>query len=102
MDLLLFFFFFFFLFRATPATYRSSWPRGQIGATAEAYGTATATLDPSPIYDLCFRLQQCQILNPLSETRNQICNFMYTSQILNPLSHNGNSWTYCFSMYEKM
>ena len=39
----------------------------------QAYTTATAALDPSHICDLCCRLQQCWILNPLSEARGQTC-----------------------------
>ena len=50
-----FFFFSFFLFpfssMAIPTADGSSWPRGQIIAAAEAYTTATATLDQSHI---CF------------------------------------------------
>ena len=56
---------------ATPVAYGNSWARGQIGATAEAYATATATLDPSHICDLHRSLQQHQILNPLSEARDR-------------------------------
>ena len=46
--------FFFFFFRATPAAYGSSQARGQIRATAASllYATATATWDPSRIYNL--------------------------------------------------
>ena len=36
-----------------------------------AYTTATATLDPSHIFKLCLILQQLQILNLLSDTRDQ-------------------------------
>ena len=38
-----------------------------------AYATATATLDPSRIFnlDLCHRLQQHWILNPLNEARDR-------------------------------
>ena len=61
----------FFLFRVTPAAYGSSQARGQIRAVAEAYTTAMATWDPSHIVDLCLSLQKCQILNPLSQARNQ-------------------------------
>ena len=38
-----------------------------------AYATARATPDLSHIRDLCCSLQQCQVLNPLSEARDQIC-----------------------------
>ena len=35
-----------------------------------AYATATASRDMSCICDLCYSLQQCQILNPLSKARD--------------------------------
>ena len=57
---------------ATPVSYGSSQARGQIRAVAEAYTTAMATLDLSHICNLCFSLWQHQILNPLSEARDQI------------------------------
>ena len=61
---------FFFLFMAAPATPESSQARGQIGATAEAYATATATSDPSHVCDLYLGFQQRQLLNPLSKARD--------------------------------
>ena len=51
----------------------SSWPSGWIRAAAEAFATAIAMPDLSGIYDLCCRLQQCQILNPLNEARDWTC-----------------------------
>ena len=36
-----------------------------------AYTTATAMWDPSHIWDLHHSSQQCQILNPLSKTRDR-------------------------------
>jgi len=39
---------------------------------AETYATAMATRDPSHILDLCRRLQQCRIFNPLSEAKDGI------------------------------
>ena len=36
----------------------------------QAYATATAALGMSHICDLCYSLQQCQILNPLSEAKD--------------------------------
>ena len=70
---LFWFWFFFFL-----------WPHLQhmeilrLGAESElqllAYTTATATQDPSRIRDLHRSLQQCKILNPLSEARDRTCN----------------------------
>ena len=41
-----------------------------------AYATATAMPDLSSICNLCCSLQQCGILNPLSEARDQTCNLM--------------------------
>ena len=56
--------FFFSLFMAAPAAYASSQARGQIGAAAEAYATAIATLDTRRICNSHHSLRQCQILNP--------------------------------------
>ena len=44
--------------------------RGQIGAAAEAYATATAIPDPSHIYNLGHGLWQHCILNTLSKARD--------------------------------
>ena len=46
-----------------------------------AYAIATAALDLSCACDLYHGSWQCQILNPLSETRNQTCILMGTNQI---------------------
>ena len=72
----LFFSFFFppLFFRATPAAYGSSQARGQIGAIA--------MLDLSHVYDLPLSSQQYQILNPLSQARDQTRVLMDTSQVL--------------------
>ena len=56
-----------------------------------AYATATATLDLNCIHDLCCILQQCQILNQLSEARDRTLILMVTSRVFNLLSHSGNS-----------
>jgi len=56
-----------------------------------AYTTAMATQGPSRICDLHHSSWQCQILNPLSEARDQTSILMDTSRVLNLLSHNGNS-----------
>ena len=65
---LLFFFFFFFL--GPDIAYENSRARSHIGAAGVVYTTATATLDPNSICDLCHSLQ-CWILNPLREARVQ-------------------------------
>ena len=46
-----------------------------------AYATATATPDPSCIYDLYRSSQPCQIPNPLSKARDQTHNLMVPGQI---------------------
>ena len=57
-----------------------------------AYATAMATPDPSCICDPRHSLQQCQILNPLSEARDCAHILMDISRVLNLLSHSGNSF----------
>ena len=56
------------------------------------YTTAMATPDPSWIFNLHHSLQQCQILNPVMEARDQTPNPMDTSSVLDPLSHNRNAF----------
>ena len=65
-------FFYFFFLAATLAGNGSSQARDQTRAAAEADTTATATLYPSCICNLCCSWQQHQILNPLREARDQI------------------------------
>ena len=83
---LLFFFCGYFLFFLGLHLQHMEVPR--LGAESElqlsAYTTATAKPDPDPshICDLRLNLQQCQILNPLSEARDPTRIFMDTSQIL--------------------
>ena len=60
-----------------------------------AYTTATAMPDLSHIFDLHYSSWQHQILNPLSEARDQTLILMDTSQVLTLLSHNGNSVGFC-------
>ena len=66
---------------AVPAAQGSSQPRGRIGAVVEAYATATATLDPSCICDLCCSVWH-QILNSLSEARDR--SHILTGKMLGP------------------
>ena len=75
-------FFFVFLFFRDGAlrhmeAYGDSQAWGLIGATARA----TATPDPSHVFELYHSSQQRRILNPLSEARDRTCNFMVPSQI---------------------
>ena len=55
-----------------------------------AYTTATATPDPSRVYNLQQGSRQHWILNPLSKARDRTGIFMDASQVLNLLSHNRN------------
>ena len=66
---------------ATPEACGGSQARGLIGVTAADHATATAMQDPSRIFDLHHSLWQRQILNPLSEARDQTGNLMVPSQI---------------------
>ena len=68
--------------------YGSSQARGRIGAAA-AYTTTTAPRDLSCICDLHQGWQQCQILNPLNEARDQTFLLKDASQVCYLLSHNG-------------
>ena len=57
----------------------------------QAYTPATATLDPSRIYNLHCSSWQCPILNPLSKARDRTFVLIDTSRVLNLLSHNGST-----------
>ena len=46
-----------------------------------AYATATATWDPSRVFDLYHCSWQCQILNPLSKVNDQTCVLIDTSRV---------------------
>ena len=61
--------------------YGSSQARGQIGAVALAYATATAAPDPSHICELHCSSWQHHILNPWSKARDRTCVLMNASQI---------------------
>ena len=54
---------------------------GQNAATAAGYTTATATRDPTRIYDLYHSSWQLQILNPLIQARDQTHVLVNTSRI---------------------
>ena len=84
-------FLFCFTFRAVPTACERSQARGRIGAPAPAYTTATATQNPSHVYDLHHSSRQCRILKPLSKARDRTCILMDTSWIHNLLSHSWNS-----------
>ena len=69
-------------------------PRLGVESELQLPATATATTLPdlSHICDLHCSLEQHQILNPLSETRDLTLVLLDASQVLNPLSHSGNSY----------
>ena len=71
MIILFYFIFVFCLSRGTPMAYEGSQTRGQMGAGATAYITATATWDPSCVFNLHHSSQQGQILNPLRKAKDQ-------------------------------
>ena len=60
----------------------------------DTYTTATAMRNLSSICNLCHSLQQCQILKPLMEARDQICILMALCWVLNSLSRNRNSYAF--------
>ena len=62
---------FFFSFTAAPAAYGSSQTKGQIGLH-HSHSTTGSKLH----CELCHSLQQRQILNPLSKTRDRTCIYM--------------------------
>ena len=76
-----YFILFYYLFRAAPTGYGGFQARDRIGVIALAYTTATATPDPSCVFNLYHSSQQRRILNPLSEVRDQTCTLMDPSQI---------------------
>ena len=75
-DQLLFYLFIFFFLGPHLWHMGGSQARGQTGAAAEAHTTATAVQDVSRICTLHHSLQQCQLLNPLSEARDQTHNLL--------------------------
>ena len=77
---------------AAPVAYGSAQARDGIGAAAEASATAETREDPSCICDLHHSLKQHQILNHLSEARDQTCIFTDTMLGSYLLSHNRNSY----------
>ena len=81
------FFFFFFLFMVTPEAYGSSRP----GVELELLCYSHSNTNLSHVDHLCHSLWQRQILNPLSEARDQTHILMVSSQVLNLPRHNGNS-----------
>ena len=78
-----FFFFFFFFFGLFVFPGLRHIPR--LGVQSElqllAYTTATATVDPSCVFNLHHSSRQCQILNPVSEARDQTHVLMDSSGI---------------------
>ena len=66
---------------AVPEAHGGSQARGQIGAAAAGYNTATATWDPSRVCNLHRSSWQRQTLNPLSGARGPTCVLMDTSQV---------------------
>ena len=66
-----------------------------------AYATATAMWDLSCVCKLLHSSWQCQVLNPVSEAKDQTC-IPHGYQLGSlPLSHNGNCciWSYKFHLF---
>ena len=79
-QVILLFIYLFSLFRAEHAAYGDS--QGvELELQLPAYSTTTATPDPSRICNLHHSSRQHQILDPLSEARDQTHTLMNTSQI---------------------
>ena len=86
-----FLFFLFLLFSVTPVANRSS--QARLGESNQSYSCrphATAWRDPGCVCILHHRSWHCQILNPLSEARDQTQILMDISWVCNQLSPNGN------------
>ena len=81
---------YFFSFRATPVAYGSSQPRGKNGVTTAGLHHSHRNIRLEPNLWSTPHLMQCQILNPLSGTRNQSHILIDTNSVCNPLSHNRN------------
>ena len=78
---IIFYYLFILLFRALPMAYWGSQARGPIRAIAASLHHTTAKPGPSCLWDLHCSSWQHQILNPLSEDRDQTWNFMVPSRI---------------------
>ena len=77
-----YYYYYYFVFsRAAHVAYESSQARGLIGAQPPAYARATATWDPSHVFDLHHSSWQHRILNPLSKVRDQTRNLMVPSRV---------------------
>ena len=77
-------FIYFCLFRAAVVVYGSSQARCRIGVVAADFchrHSATASPNPSLIWNLHHSLWLCQILNPLSKARDWTHIFVDTSQV---------------------
>ena len=77
----IFLFLFFFLFRAIPMAYGSSQARGQIENASTSLHRPTAMQDTSCVCNPHHSSWQCQILDPLSEARDQKHVLMNTSWV---------------------
>ena len=58
-------------FRAVPTACGGFWVGVELELRLPAYATATATPNPSRVCNLYHSSRQCQILNPLSEAKDQ-------------------------------
>ena len=86
IELYEFFFFFFFFFGVFLALHPKDMEVPRLGIKSElqllTYATATAIQDMSQVCNLHHSSNQCWILNPLNQARDQTCILMAASQIL--------------------
>ena len=87
----LFFFYFLSLFTVIPVAYGSSWTWGQIRAAVVAYATATATLDPSHIYEYTASCGNARSFTHLARPGFKPASLQRQCQVLNLLSYSKNS-----------
>ena len=79
--MVLFCFFVFCLFRATPTAHGGSQARGQVGVVAASLRHSHSNADPRCVCNLHCNSRQHQMLNALSEARDQTRNLMSPGRI---------------------
>ena len=87
----IFYLLYFIIFYGHTVAYGRSQVWGQIWAVAASLHYSHSNTGSEPHLWPTPQLMQSQILNPLSEARDQTCILVDTSQVLNPLSHDRNS-----------
>ena len=83
---------FIYIFLLGPWHMEAPRPGVELEVQPLAYATTKATPDLSHICNLCLRMWQHRIPNPLCEARDGTCILTVTSWVLNPLSHKRNAY----------